>query len=132
MIGLDTNVIVRYITQDEPAQSAKATALIESLSGDSPGFITLVSVVELVWVLASCYRATKDQISDVVETVLRTKELAVERAAIVWQALHVYRRSSKADFADCLIERSAHAAACDYTVTFDRQAVSAAGMRPIE
>ena len=132
MIGLDTNVLVRYVTQDEPLQAAKATTLIESLSRESPGFITVVSMVELVWVLASCYRAAKEQIADVVETVLRTKELAVEGAEVVWQALHIYRRNSKADFADCLIERSAHAADCDYTVTFDRQAVSAAGMHLIE
>jgi predicted nucleic-acid-binding protein len=61
-----------------------------------------------------------DQGVDVVATVLRTKELTVERADVVWQALRGYRRSSKADFADCLIEHSAHGAECDYTVTFDR------------
>ena len=131
VIGLDTNVIVRYVTQDEPLQSAKATAFVEALSSDSPGFITIVSMVELVWVLASCYRATKGQVAVVIETVLRSKELVVERADIIWQALGVYRRDSKADFADCLIERSANAAGCDYIATFDRQAASAGGMRSI-
>ena len=47
MIGLDTNVLVRYIMQDDPKQSAKATKLIESLDADRPGYITMVSVVEL-------------------------------------------------------------------------------------
>ena len=49
MIGLDTNVLVRYVTQDDPVQSAKASSLIESFTATSPGFVSLVSVVELVW-----------------------------------------------------------------------------------
>ncbi|MGA1464036.1 MAG: PIN domain-containing protein, partial [Steroidobacteraceae bacterium] len=53
MIGLDTNVLVRYIMQDDPKQSPKASTLIESLSADHPGFISLVSVVELYWVLTA-------------------------------------------------------------------------------
>ena len=53
MIGLDTNVIVRYIMQDDPKQSPKATQLIESLRNESPGYITMVSVVELYWVSVS-------------------------------------------------------------------------------
>ena len=60
MIGLDTNVLVRYVTQDDPAQSAKASHLIESLTVAAPGFVSLVSVVELVWVLQSCYPCTQD------------------------------------------------------------------------
>lgn len=55
MIGLDTNVLVRYIMQDDTKQSAKATQLIESLTSDEPGFIAMVSVVELYWVLTSSY-----------------------------------------------------------------------------
>ena len=55
MIGLDSNVIVRYIAQDDPVQSRKATRLIESLTADEPGYVSLVSVVELAWVLTGCY-----------------------------------------------------------------------------
>lgn len=129
MIGLDTNVLVRYVSQDDPVQSPKATDLIESLTAGEPGFIAMVSVVELVWVLQSCYQATKSEIVDVLETLLRTKELVVERADIVWQALRRFS-DSKADFADCLIERCAHASECEYTVTFDK-AARTAGMRHI-
>jgi len=60
MIGLDTNVLVRYIMQDDPKQSRKATSLIESLDDDHPGFITIVSILELYWVLTSCYDLTTD------------------------------------------------------------------------
>lgn len=128
MIGLDTNVLVRYVAQDDPTQSAKASELIESLSVESPGFITLVSVVEMVWVLQSCYQSTKPEIVAVLETILRTKELVVEQAEIVWQALRRFSEA-KADFADCLIERCANAAECAYIVTFDSKAAKTAGMR---
>ncbi|WOF81754.1 type II toxin-antitoxin system VapC family toxin (plasmid) [Pseudomonas sp. FeN3W] len=130
MIGLDTNVLVRYVSQDDPVQSPKATDLIESLTDGEPGFIAMVSVVELVWVLQSCYQATKSEIVDMLETLLRTKELVVERAEVVWQALRRFS-DSKADFADCLIERCAHAAECEYTITFDSKAAKTAGMRHI-
>jgi len=90
MIGLDTNVLVRYITQDDPVQSAKASDLIESLTTASPGFISLVSIVELVWVLQSCYQSAKSDVVMVLETLLRTRELTVEHAEIIWQALRTF------------------------------------------
>ena len=132
MIGLDTNVLIRYFTQDDPTQAAQANALMESLSSECTGFISLVAMVELVWVLTSCYQTNDEKVGDVVETVLRTKELDVENSGVVWQALHAFRKNNKAGFADCLIERSAHASGCAYTVTFDRDAAIAAGMRHIE
>ncbi|WP_411379412.1 PIN domain-containing protein [Pseudomonas sp. MPB26] len=128
MIGLDTNVLVRYVTQDDPAQSAKASELIESLTAASPGFISLVSIVELVWVLQSCYQSAKRDVVMVLETLLHTRELTVEHADIIWQALRKFI-ASKADFADCLIERCAHGAGCEYTATFDANAAKAAGMK---
>jgi predicted nucleic-acid-binding protein len=67
MIGLDTNVLVRYIMQDDPKQSAKATKLIESLDGDSPGFVSIVSVIELYWVLTSCYALSNLQVKQALE-----------------------------------------------------------------
>lgn len=130
MIGLDTNVLVRYVTQDDPIQSAKASDLIESLTTASPGFISLVSVVELVWVLQSCYQSAKSDVVTVLETLLRTRELTVEHAEVIWQALRRFV-ANKADFADCLIERCAHAAGCEYTATFDLNAAKAAGMKRI-
>lgn len=130
MIGLDTNVLVRYVAQDDPAQSAKATDLIESLSVVSPGFIAMVSVVELVWVLQSCYASSRGEIVQVIDTLLRTKELTVEHAEIVWQALRRFT-DANADFADCLIERCAHAAGSEYTLTLDGKAAKTAGMRQL-
>ena len=128
MIGLDTNVLVRYVTQDDPVQSATASNLIESLTVVSPGFVSLVSVVELVWVLQSCYQCTKTQLVAVLETLLRTRELIIEDAELIWQAVRRFT-TTKADFADCLIERCAHAAGCEYTATLDIDAAKAVGMR---
>ena len=129
MIGLDTNVLVRYITQDDPSQAAKATKLVESFSAEASGFVSAVSVVELVWVMQACYRASRESISQMLETLLRAESLIVEQAETIWQALRRFQVSAQADFADCLIERSGHAATCKYTATFDRQAAKAAGMK---
>ena len=128
MIGLDTNVLVRYIMQDDAKQSPLATRLVESLSAESPGFVPLVSVVELAWVLSSAYNLDHAQLVDAFEGLLRTKEIVVDRAETVWKALRVFQ-SANADFAACLIERSASAAGCERTMTFDRTAAKGCGMR---
>jgi predicted nucleic-acid-binding protein len=127
MTGLDTNVLVRYIMQDDIKQSALATRLIESLSADAPGFVPLVSVVELAWVLTSAYELERRQMIEAFEALLRTKELVVESAEVVWKALRMVQ-SSNADLADCLVSCSAVAAGCAKTMTFDRGAVKGAGM----
>jgi predicted nucleic-acid-binding protein len=127
MIGLDTNVLVRYIMQDDPRQSAKATTLMESLKVDRPGFVGVVSIVELYWVLTSCYDLTNDQVRQALDILLRTREIVVDRADEVLRALKVFE-TGKADFADCLIERMAASAGCEQTMTFDSGAAKHAGM----
>lgn len=127
MIGLDTNIVVRYIMQDDVKQSAQATRLIESLSADVPGFVSLVSVVELAWVLSAAYGLDRDQLVEAFEGLLRTKELVVERAEIVWKGVRIFQRAN-ADFADCLIACSAVAAGCARIMTFDRGAAKSGGM----
>jgi predicted nucleic-acid-binding protein len=131
VIGLDTNVIVRYVTQDDSVQSAKATKLIEKLSADAPGFIAMVSIVELTWVLHACYQASKQAIAQMLSNLLQTEELIVERPELIWQALRRFQAVGQVDFADCLIECCAGAAGCEYTVTFDKSAAKAAGMKLI-
>ncbi len=127
MIGLDTNVLVRYIMQDDAKQAAKANKLIESLTTDEPGFFTLVSVVELGWVLSSSYGLKREQVAQAFDALLQTKEIMIESAEQVRRALRVYRATS-ADFADCLIERAANNAGCERTMTFDITAAKLAGM----
>jgi len=127
VIGLDTNVLVRYIMQDDAAQAARAAHVIEALTADEPAFVTLVSIVELVWVLDACYALDRTQIATALEALLRTKELLVERAEQIWQALRAFR-DGRGDFADCLIERCTTAGGCQRTLTFDRAAAKHAGM----
>ncbi|CDS52124.1 hypothetical protein [Polaromonas sp. CG9_12] len=131
MIGLDTNVLVRYIMQDDALQAELATALIESLTVDEPGFVPLVALIELVWVLSSAFDLVRSQVVQALETLLLTKEIQVENAEVVWRALRLYRASA-ADFADCLIERSAAASGCLRTMTFDRGAVKHCAMTLVQ
>lgn len=130
MIGLDTNVLVRYVAQDDTIQSPKATALIESFTVEKPGFVSLVSVVELVWVLTGCYASNKNEICEVLEILLRTKELNVSEAEVVWKALRQYR-DNNADFADCLIAFLGAQVGCEHTFTFDKGAAKGCGMKII-
>ncbi len=127
MIGLDTNVLVRYIMQDDIKQSPLATRMVESLSAESPGFVPLVAVVELAWVLSSAYELSRPQMIEAFEGLLRTKELVVEDAETVWKGLRLLGRTG-GDFADSLIACSAEAAGCAKTMTFDRGAAKNAGM----
>jgi predicted nucleic-acid-binding protein len=128
MIGLDTNVLVRYLTHDDPTQTAVAMKVMNALSFDSPGFISLIVIAELVWVLAISYRFPKKEIERVLEALLRSRELVIERAEIVSQASRAFS-AGRADFADYLIERCAHSAECQFTITFDQKAAAIAGMR---
>ena len=131
MIGLDTNVLVRYIMQDDPKQSAMATQLIESLEADSPGFVTLVSVIELYWVLTSCYNLKAEQVKQALLVLLQAKQIVVDCADQVLRALRIFG-TGKADFADCLIERIAASAGCTHTMTFDVGAAKHAGMTLVD
>jgi predicted nucleic-acid-binding protein len=122
VIGLDTNVLVRYLAQDNRAQAALATAVIEhQCSVETPGFVGLVVLVEVVWVSESRYGASRADVAEIVKRLLSIRQLTVQHAEVVWQALRQFE-SSRADFADCLIHRSAEAAGCDTTVSFDKRA----------
>lgn len=125
MIGIDTNVLVRYIVQDDPTQSKRASRLIENeCSAAKPGFISHVVLVELVWVSESCYAATRVEVAEIVRRILSIRQLNVQNAEIAWKALRLFE-TGKADFADCLVERIAASAGCTSIVTFDKAAAKA-------
>ena len=131
MIGLDTNVLVRYLAQDEPAQSAAATQLIEGFTAEAPGFISTVTLVETAWVLARAYRTTRPDIAAVIEGLLRAQDLVVEQSETHYLALGTYQTTT-ADYADAVIAQTGKRAGCDETVTFDRRAANGAKMRLLE
>lgn len=87
MIGLDTNVVVRYLVQDDPDQSAMASALIDELTETDPGYLSLVTVVELCWVLRRAYGVGADRCAELLGGLLDARELRVDRDAIVRAAL---------------------------------------------
>ena len=130
MIGLDTNVLVRYAVQDDPEQSARATQLMESLDEDNQGFISVVALVELHWVLRRTYKVGRETAAGTVRMLLDARELALQEPDAVRRALT--RTGDDVDFPDALISEFDHAAGCDYTVTFDRRAARLPGMRLVD
>jgi len=121
MTGIDTNVLVRYLTQDG-TEAASATDFIEAnLSEENPGVVCLVVLCELVWVLARAYRYTRTDICSILETLLTAREIRVERAHIAFGALQQYR-NGPADFSDYVIGRLHVEMGAGETVTFDRNA----------
>lgn len=127
MIGLDTNVLVRYLVQDDPDQSALASAVIEDLDEGRRGFLSLVVLVELHWVLRRAYGVGAAEVLDVLDRLLRARELLVQDADLVRRAWR--RAKGGADFPDALIAELGDAAGCEVTVTFDQQAARSVGMR---
>lgn len=128
MIGLDTNVVVRFLAQDDEVQSPVATRFISGLTRDQPGFIAAVVLAEITWVLARAYKASREDVAKAVEGLLRSAEIIVENAEAAYRALGVYQASKSADFADALIAQTAALGGASEIVTFDRNAAAELGM----
>lgn len=127
MIGLDTNVVVRYLVQDEPDQSATASTVIDALTEKGPGFLSLVTVVELHWVLRRAYKISTARCAELVEGLLDARELRVDQDSIVRAALTA--SSGGLDFAGAVIAELGRVAGCEHTVTFDQRAAQLDEMR---
>jgi predicted nucleic-acid-binding protein len=122
VIGIDTNILVRHLTQDDPMQSRRATHLIErELTQDSPGFISLVTVVETVWVLRRSFRISDAAIAAILEQIIEVDNLIVQNEREVFAAM-VALRTGEASFDDALIGALGAWAGCSTTLTFDRKA----------
>ena len=122
MIGLDTNVLVRYIVQDDPEQASLATHALESqCTSESPGRINVVVLCELAWVLARGYGYDRQLVSAVIRRILSSPELLVDEDEAVWQTLKVYEQET-ADFSDYLLGLLNHRAGASPTLTFDQKA----------
>lgn len=122
MIGLDTNVLVRYIVQDDARQAALATRLIEQTLGAAanPGFIASIVLCEFVWVLETSYGYRREQIAETLQHLFEVDRFRLESSALAWRALAGYRAG--ADFADALLGLVNEQAGCEYTASFDRKA----------
>jgi len=127
VIGLDTNVLVRFFMQDDPSQCAQVDAIMNSFSESEPGWVSLAAVLELVWVLTSTYRVSRAEVLTVLEHLLARKEIVVEHTEIIHRAIEIFR-NPRVSFADCIISASAVAVGCTLTLTFDQDAAKLAGM----
>jgi predicted nucleic-acid-binding protein len=122
--GLDTNVLVRYLTRDDPDQYRAAKSFLESeCTQENPGYVSAIVLCELVWVLTGTYNASKAEVARVIDQLLRTRQLQIEHRDRVRQALQEFE-SGTADFADCLIGHLHQEVGCTQTVTFDRSAAA--------
>jgi predicted nucleic-acid-binding protein len=127
MIGLDTNVLVRYLTQDDPIQSPQATRLIEQkLSEANPGFVSVVAIAETVWVLERAYGFPAREIATALENVLQADALVIENEPEVFTAM-IALKDGRGSFSDALIAALGAKAGCRRTLTFDRKAAKLSG-----
>lgn len=126
MIGLDTNVLIRYFTQDDELQAALASDTIDGLTEADPGHVTLIALAEIWWVLRGAYDADRTVVTEILKGLLDSKEIVLEHAETVRRALQ--RTARGADFTDSLIHERGVDAGCARTITFDEQAAQRAGM----
>ena len=130
--GIDTNVLVRFLTGDDPRQSRAAERLLKrECSPAEPGWIGLIVLCEAVWVLQRGYRYRREELAAVVSQLLATAELEVEDPDAVREALALYQ-DGKADFSDGLLAARNARAGAKVTYTFDRKAASLPGFELVK
>jgi predicted nucleic-acid-binding protein len=122
VIGLDTNVLLRYIVIDDQDQSSRARKLIETqCSPESPGFINRIVLCECVWTLERSYGYERSRVTEAVKALIDARGLMFEDAAHIRAVLPAYE-AGKANFADLLVASVNRASGCETTATFDRKA----------
>jgi predicted nucleic-acid-binding protein len=130
VIALDTNVLVRFLVQDDPDQARLAAEIFDLLTQAAPGFVSREVLVELVWVLERAYRLGRAEIAGALDGLLASTELVIEGADDVGPALELYRNEGFG-FADLTIAAAARRAGARELVTFDRKAARLPGVRLI-
>ena len=130
MIGLDTNVVVRYLIQDDLQQSRRATQIFNhQLTTTRPGFLSVVTMVEVVWVLDRAYGLAAQEIAAALERMLQTDVLMIENEPEVFTAMIALKEKS-GTFADALVAALGAKAGCKHTLTFDQKALRLSGFEP--
>lgn len=127
LVGIDTNVLARYILQDDKQQSQIANEFFASLNHEYCGFVPDIVLVELVWLLKRGYKQPKQMIAKVIQRILAIRYLQVQNPESVQSSLNIYM-STSADFADLLISKTNMEYTCVKTVTFDKKASKHADM----
>jgi predicted nucleic-acid-binding protein len=127
MIGIDTNVLIRIFTRDDPDQLAAAHRLFRSLTPRQPAWISIANLMEIEWVLRSRYGYDRSDVARIIEDLTALPSIVIEQHDTAAYALTLYR-TSKADFGECMIAASARSAGCTKVVTFDKTAARDLGM----
>ena len=127
MRGLDTNILLRFFTQDDPVQSRKADAIVASLTPENPGWVSIPALMELIWVASNGPGYDRVKVCALIEALFAIDNVVMENGDAVGHALNLYRRGN-AGFADCLISSLGRAAGCSETLTFDKKAAKTAQM----
>ena len=131
MIGLDTNILVRYLTQDDPVQSPKATELIEQrLTRNAPGFVSLVAMAETAWVLERSYDFAGVEIASAIEAMLQADVFIIDSKDEVFTAM-IALMEGRGSFPDGLIVALGAKAGCRRTFTFDQKALRLPGFKVV-
>lgn len=124
MIGIDTNVLLRLYLADDPAQGEAARAFVEGLSEDNQGYVSVITLVELVWTLRNRYRIERERVVELVSGLLESRDIRLEDEALVEVAIdHALR--GKGELPDLLTALRNLDAGCRHTITFDRGAAKA-------
>ena len=128
MIALDTNLLVRFLVQDDPEQARIADALFDQLTDAEPGYVCREVLVELVWVLERAYGYARSDIAATLDGLLSSVELVIETGEDVGRAVERYRNEGFG-FADLMIAAAARRSGASELVTFDRKAARLPGAR---
>jgi predicted nucleic-acid-binding protein len=130
MTGIDTNVLVRYLVQDDPEQARKATRFITNeCSSEDPGLINRIVLCELVWVLETAYGYARENVALALEKILRTTQFTIEDHQEAWSSFREYQDGG--DFGDSFISAVNRRLGCERTVTLDRKAGRRSGFAPL-
>jgi predicted nucleic-acid-binding protein len=127
VIALDTNVLVRFLVEDDPSQTEKARGVLQrAVDSNSSCFISDIVMCEIVWVLESSYKFRRPEISQVLGRLLRTTHLAFSSSEQLARCLEAYR-TGRGGFADYLIREHARAKGCEVVATFDGDLLKESG-----
>ncbi|NQU05507.1 MAG: type II toxin-antitoxin system VapC family toxin [Calditrichaeota bacterium] len=127
MIALDSNVLLRFLIEDDADQTARAAELIrKTIVGNDVIYVSDIVLCEIVWVLKRLYRKSKPEIIKIIRLILLAEGLVFNSTEAIWKALDAYEHG-RGDFADYIIREQARDAGSEVVATFDKVLISEKG-----